>query len=96
MPEDLKKPELTAEWESRLSAIAKGKASDRKFMREIATYTKELMKQIQNGTGTFRHDNLTNKICPECGKRLLLVNGKQENFMFARIESAATKSVFPD
>ena len=77
VPEDLKKPELTAEWESRLSAIAKGKASDRKFMREIATYTKELMKQIQNGTGTFRHDNLTNKICPECGKRLLLVNGKQ-------------------
>lgn len=69
MPEDLKKPELTAEWESRLSAIAKGKASDRKFMREIATYTKELMKQIQNGTGTFRHDNLTNKICPECGKQ---------------------------
>ena len=46
-------------------------------MREIATYTKELMKQIQNGTATFRHDNLTNKICPECGKRLLLVNGKQ-------------------
>ena len=40
MPEDLKKPELTAEWESRLSAIAKGKASDRKFMREIATYNK--------------------------------------------------------
>ena len=79
VPEDLKKPELTAEWESRLSAIAKGKASDRKFMREIATYTKELMKQIQNGTGTFRHDNLTNKICPECGKRLLLVNGKQVN-----------------
>ena len=77
VPEDLKKPELTAEWESRFSAIAKGKASDRKFMREIATYTKELMKQIQNGTGTFRHDNLTNKICPECGKRLLLVNGKQ-------------------
>ena len=77
VPEDLKKPELTAEWESRLSAIAKGKASDRKFMKEIETYTKELMKQIQNGTGTFRHDNLTNKVCPECGKRLLLVNGKQ-------------------
>ena len=25
VPEDLKKPELTAEWESRLSAIAKGR-----------------------------------------------------------------------
>lgn len=46
-------------------------------MKEIETYTKELRKQIQNGTGTFRHDNLTNKVCPECGKRLLLVNGKQ-------------------
>ena len=81
VPEDLKKPELTAEWESRLSAIAKGKASDRKFMREIATYTKELMKQIQNGTGTFRHDNLTNKICPNCGKRLLAVNGKNSKML---------------
>ena len=40
MPEDLKKPELTAEWESRLSAIAKGKASDRKFMKEIETIHK--------------------------------------------------------
>ena len=81
VPEDLKKPELTAEWESRLSAIAKGKASDRKFMKEIETYTKELMKQIQNGTGTFRHDNLTNKICPNCGKRMLAVNGKNSKLL---------------
>ncbi|MDY5497904.1 MAG: DNA topoisomerase III [Anaerobutyricum sp.] len=77
VPEDLKKPELTADWESRLSGIAKGKASDKKFMKEIREYTKELLGQIKGGTGTFRHDNLTNKICPNCGKRLLLVNGKQ-------------------
>ena len=37
----------------------------------------EIVGEIKTGTGTFRHDNLTNKICPECGKRLLLVNGKQ-------------------
>ncbi len=77
VPEDLKKPELTADWELRLSGIAKGKASDRAFMKEIRSYTQELMLQIQQEKGTFRHDNLTNKVCPNCGKRLLLVNGKQ-------------------
>ena len=29
----------------------------------------------------FRHDNLTNKICPECGKRLLAVNGKNSRML---------------
>ena len=55
-----------------------------------------LWTRSKKGREPSEHDNLTNKICPECGKRLLLVNGKQGNFMFARIESAATKSVFPD
>lgn len=77
VPEDLRKPELTADWEAHLSAIAKGKASDRKFMREIRGYTEDLLREIKDGEGTFRHDNLTNKVCPDCGKRLLLVNGKQ-------------------
>ena len=35
VPEDLKKPELTAEWEMKLSKIAKGELDDRAFMGEI-------------------------------------------------------------
>ncbi|MBQ9155268.1 MAG: DNA topoisomerase III, partial [Eubacterium sp.] len=77
VPEDLKKPELTAAWESKLSDIARGKLRQDAFMKEIRGYTEELTDQIKGGEGTFRHDNLTNKICPVCGKRMLSVQGKQ-------------------
>lgn len=81
VPSDLKKPELTAVWEMKLSQIAKGKLQDRKFMQDIRSYTVELVDEIKQGEGTFRHDNLTNKICPECGKRLLAVNGKNSRML---------------
>ena len=32
--------------------------------------------ESKEGQGTFRHDNLTNKNCPRCGKKLLAVTGK--------------------
>ena len=76
VPADLKSPELTAQWELRLQAIAKGKESDRKFMSEIEDYTKALIQEIRTASGTFRHDNLTRHKCPQCGKFMLEVNGK--------------------
>ena len=81
MPEDLKKPELTAEWEMKLSKIAKGELDDRVFMSEIRGYTKELLQEIRREEGTFRHENMTNKKCPNCGKRLLAVNGKNAKLL---------------
>ena len=81
VPEDLRKPELTAEWEMKLSRIAEGKLSDRKFMNEIRIYATDLVKEIKTAEGTFRHDNLTNKLCPDCGKRLLAVNGKNSRML---------------
>ena len=76
VPQDLKSPELTADWELRLQAIAKGKESDAHFMNEIEKYTKTLIEEIKTGDGTFRHDNITRTKCPECGKFMLEVNGK--------------------
>ena len=77
VPADLKKPELTARWEMKLSGIAAGKLRQNAFMKEIRAYATSLTEEIKGGEGTFRHDNLTNKICPQCGKHLLAVNGKQ-------------------
>ena len=77
VPEDLKKPELTAQWEMKLNGIANGKLRQSTFMKEIRHYATDLTEEIKGGEGTFRHDNLTNKHCPQCGKRLLAVNGKQ-------------------
>ena len=76
VPSDLKSPELTASWEMRLQAIAKGKESDKTFMKEIDNYTKALIQDIKSADGTFRHDNMTRTKCPECGKFMLEVNGK--------------------
>ena len=81
VPEDLKKPELTADWEMKLSQIAKGRIRQGDFLHQIRDYTCEIVDEIKNGEGTFRHDNLTNKVCPQCGKKLLAVNGKNSKML---------------
>ena len=81
VPEDLKKPELTADWENKLSRIAKGNLKKEDFIRNIEDYTRDLIQEIKEGQGTFRHDNLTNKRCPVCQKRLLAVNGKNSRML---------------
>lgn len=81
VPEDLKKPELTADWEMKLSKIAKGELRRDAFMENIKSYTDTLIGEIKAGEGSFRHDNMTNKKCPTCGKRLLAVNGKNSRML---------------
>lgn len=81
VPADLKKPELTAQWEMKLSEIAGGTLDEAEFMGEIRTYTVELLEEIQSEQGIYRHENMTGKKCPRCGKRLLAVNGKQAKLL---------------
>ncbi len=77
VPQDLKKPELTAQWENKLASMAKGQLKQQVFMEEIRAYAQELTEEIRDGEGKFHHDNLTNRICPECGKKMLSVTNKQ-------------------
>ena len=81
VPEDLKKPELTADWEMRLSKIAQGKLKKNIFLKDIKNYAEEIIGEIKTGQGTFHHDNLTNTKCPVCGKRMLSVNGKNSKML---------------
>lgn len=81
VPEDLKKPDMTAQWEMRLSAIAKGRESRTVFMKEIRSYSEDLISEIKQGQGSFRHDNMTGKRCPQCGKFLLAVKGKNSEML---------------
>lgn len=81
VPEDLKKPELTANWEMKLAKIASGSIRRDRFMQEIRSYTLELLGEIQTQEGSYRHENMTNKKCPQCGKRLLAVNGKNAKLL---------------
>ncbi|MEK3806785.1 DNA topoisomerase III [Bacillus sp. FSL H8-0547] len=77
VPEDLKSPALTAEWEQKLTQIAKGKLAKQAFVQEMRDYAKAVVHEVKNSSKTFKHDNLVGKKCPECGKLLLEVNGKK-------------------
>lgn len=75
-PKGLTSPELTAQWEQQLADISKGRARRKDFEAEIRTYTVDIVKDIASSSKAYRHDNLTRKKCPDCGKLLLEVNHK--------------------
>ncbi|MFB5086248.1 DNA topoisomerase III [Psychrobacillus sp. PGGUH221] len=77
VPEDLKTPALTAEWEQKLEAIAKGKLNKNVFISEMKNYTKTIVSDIKKSEKKFKHDNISSKTCPDCGKPMLEVNGKK-------------------
>ena len=81
VPEDLKKPALTADWEKKLMAISEGRLKKDMFIRDIRGYTEEIVSEIRTGDGKFRHENLTNTKCPQCGKRMLSVKGKNSRML---------------
>ncbi|NME07155.1 DNA topoisomerase III [Psychrobacillus sp. BL-248-WT-3] len=77
VPEELKSPTLTGEWEQKLEAIAKGKLKKEVFIAEMKNYTKEIVSDIKGSNKKYKHDNISTKTCPDCGKPMLEVNGKK-------------------
>lgn len=77
VPEELKSPALTAEWEQKLGLISEGKLNKDSFIKEMKEYSKTVVKEIKSSDETFRHDNMTRNKCPECGKFMLEVKGKK-------------------
>lgn len=93
VPEELKKPDLTADWEIKLSKIAKGNLKRATFMKDIRGYSQELISEIKTGSGQFRHDNLTNTKCTVCGKRMLLVKGKKSEMLVCQDRECGHREV---
>lgn len=77
VPEELKSPALTADWEQKLELIAKGKLKKDVFISEMKNYTKEIVTDIKGSDKKYKHDNISTKSCPDCGKPMLEVNGKK-------------------
>jgi DNA topoisomerase III len=77
VPTELKSPLLTAEWEMELDLISKGKKDPRVFIDRMRNYAAELVQDVKGSSDKFKHDNLTGKKCPDCGKYMLEVKGKQ-------------------
>ncbi|MGE7761975.1 DNA topoisomerase III [Peribacillus sp. NPDC097895] len=76
-PEDLRSPALTAQWEQKLTAIAKGKLPKQAFIGDMRTYAKNIVHEIKNSDRKFKHDNVSGTKCPDCGKLMLEVNSKK-------------------
>ena len=77
VPEDLKSPKLTADWEQQLTKIAKGQLKKEEFIKEMIVFAEKSVSDIKKSDKKFKHDNITGKMCPDCGKPLLEVNGKR-------------------
>lgn len=77
VPEELKSPALTAEWEQKLDQIAHGKLKKEVFISQMKKYTKEIVADIKASNKKYKHDNISTKNCPDCGKPMLEVNGKK-------------------
>lgn len=76
VPEELKSPLLTAKWEKDLEDISRGKTNDKAFIENMKRYATSLVEDVKKVTNKFHHDNQTGKRCPNCGKYMLEVNGK--------------------
>ncbi|QCR31329.1 DNA topoisomerase III [Lysinibacillus sp. SGAir0095] len=77
VPEELRSPATTAEWEQKLELIAKGKLKKDVFINEMKEHTKEIVSEIKGSDKKYKHDNISTKTCPDCGKPMLEVNGKK-------------------
>lgn len=77
VPERLKSPELTAQWELRLSEIAKGRGSRKEFIEGIRQNASMLVGEVTSDTSTYKADNVTKTKCPMCGKYMLLINTRR-------------------
>ncbi|HHX59360.1 MAG TPA: DNA topoisomerase III [Epulopiscium sp.] len=93
VPEGLKSPTLTGEWEQKLSAIAKGTLKKDVFVREMENYAREAVKEIKDSTDKFKHDNMTTTRCPDCNKFMLSVNGKRGKMLVCQDRECGSRKM---
>ncbi len=81
VPEPLRAPLLTAEWESRLEEIRAGRKKKKDFIRDMEAYAANLVSEIKQSEKVYVHENLSSTPCPLCGKMMLRVEDKKGNKM---------------
>ena len=74
LPEGLTSPALTAEWENRLTEIAKGKADPDEFMAEIEAQVRQLVKTYScisaDKQNLFQSERVIIGKCPRCSENV--------------------------
>ena len=90
-PADLKSPELTGQWEQKLSDIASGKSKRQSFVNQMREYATTVVQEIKGSDAKYKHDNLTTTKCSECGKPMLAVNGKRGKMLVCQDRECGTR-----
>ncbi len=93
VPEGLKSPTLTGEWEQKLSQIAKGSLKKDTFVQEMENYAREVVKEIKDDTQKFKHDNMTTTRCPDCDKFMLSVSGKRGKMLVCQDRECGSRKM---
>ena len=74
LPESLTSPALTAEWENRLTEIAKGSADPDEFLAEIEAQVRQLVKTYScistDKQNLFQSERVIIGKCPRCGENV--------------------------
>jgi len=72
LPDKLKEPEMTAEWEKKLDEIYNGKYSSDSFMSDIAAFVNDLVNssitESENAKVVFKTEREVLGKCPRCGQ----------------------------
>ncbi|MGI6778910.1 MAG: DNA topoisomerase III [Acetivibrionales bacterium] len=93
VPEDLKSPALTAQWEQKLAAISRGTINKDSFVNEMKNYTIKIVNEIKKSEEKFKHDNLTMNRCPDCGKFMLEVRGKKGKMLICQDRECGSRKM---
>lgn len=72
VPDEVKSPKMTADWETTLQAIEKGTESSTDFMSGIESFTRQLVKTYSSAAP---HSDLSFSrpsigVCPKCGRKV--------------------------
>ncbi len=99
VPEEVKSPKMTADWETRLQAIERGEESSKKFIADINSYVTQIVSQYSEIVEN--NDSFRNSIgaCPLCGKpvcetlKAFSCNGGRDGCGFVIWKSIAEKTI---
>ena len=72
VPNEVKSPKLTADWEMQLQQIERGEYSSNSFMQEITDFVKDICSKYSSSDNSVAFKNVSDSFgnCPKCGKEV--------------------------
>ena len=60
----------------------------------MKNYTKEIVAEIKSSDKKYKHDNISTKSCPDCGKPMLEVNGKKGKMLVCQDRECGHRKMY--